>query len=119
MSRVPTIFVDEERVFFAQRCTDCGGLLEAEETGRCEIDYKELDFDYRRKKLTKMSGTKMKSVKESKNKSKGLKISMKRKQTPTPKVNKEDEPRECGSVRISEALIPYLQPSEPLNEYPR
>lgn len=40
-------FVDEERVFFAQRCTDCGGLLEAEETGRCEIDYKELDFDYR------------------------------------------------------------------------
>ncbi|MGY3132348.1 hypothetical protein ACVWZM_003030 [Bradyrhizobium sp. USDA 4501] len=40
-------FVDEERMFFAQRCTDCGGLLETEETGRCEVDYKELDIGYR------------------------------------------------------------------------
>lgn len=26
-------FVDEERMFFAQRCTDCGGLLEKDEPG--------------------------------------------------------------------------------------
>ncbi|MCP1846817.1 MULTISPECIES: hypothetical protein [unclassified Bradyrhizobium] len=40
-------FLDEERIFFAQRCTDCGGLLERDEPGRCEIDYKEIDIGYR------------------------------------------------------------------------
>jgi hypothetical protein len=39
-------FLDEERVFFAQRCRDCGGLLERDEPGRCEVDYKEVDSGY-------------------------------------------------------------------------
>ncbi|MGY4197807.1 hypothetical protein [Bradyrhizobium sp. USDA 4520] len=39
-------FIDEERMFFAQRCTDCGDLLERDEPGRCEVDYRELDIGY-------------------------------------------------------------------------
>ncbi|WP_271592212.1 hypothetical protein [Bradyrhizobium sp. CCBAU 65884] len=39
-------FIDEERIFFVQRCTECGGLLERDETGRCEVDYKELDIGF-------------------------------------------------------------------------
>lgn len=38
-------FVDEGRIFFAQRCDDCSGLLE-EEQQRPEVDFKEIDTGY-------------------------------------------------------------------------
>ncbi|QHP67433.1 hypothetical protein EI171_08325 [Bradyrhizobium sp. LCT2] len=37
--------LEEPRIFFAQRCEDCGGLLEAEQE-RAEVDFKEIDIGY-------------------------------------------------------------------------
>lgn len=38
-------FLEEPRMFFAQRCENCGSLLE-EEQERTEVDFKEIDTGY-------------------------------------------------------------------------
>ncbi|WP_035695059.1 hypothetical protein [Bradyrhizobium liaoningense] len=40
--------INEHRIVFAQRCAECGGLLdEMDENERTEVEFKEIDIGYK------------------------------------------------------------------------